>query len=102
MIFNEKLLDTLELDVPAMEADQEGKLLGGFSSLAVSGYSLLKSNGACHGCTVNTGDCKEECGHNEVCHGCTVNSKTCPPPTTTTTTGVNLGYASNLGLSLLF
>lgn len=97
MNFTEKKLVNLELEIPSLQTDQEGKLLGGFSSIPINGFDSTRSNGACHGCTINKGDCG--CGDNDVCYGCVVNEKTCPP---TTTTEANLGSTGSMSFSMLF
>ncbi len=79
MKLKRKALITLAVDIPALDADQEGKLRGGFSvvvSTGRPGVSLLDGNcGNCNcgncGCSnPNCGNC--DCGN---C-GCTVISTT--------------------------
>lgn len=104
MKLQKKLLASLEVEIPTLEKDQEGLLLGGFSSIKVYGQnSMAGINEACHGCVINEINC--DCEENKACHGCTINKKTCPPPkptTTTTTTGINVGGTASLSFSMLF
>lgn len=56
-----KKLVILELEIPSLQTNQEGKLLGGFSTVPVMDSDPLETDGLCHGCTINKADCSDGC-----------------------------------------
>ena len=91
-----KHLRHLEVDIPQMETDKEGKIRGGFAAMATMDEEMYTSNIGCnYGCNMQCNDqcntsCKAGCNSgcnyncNEKCNtgcksGCNVNCNTTAP-----------------------
>lgn len=108
------LFDLLEAGIPAMSADAEGQLRGGFTTLmggmgAIDGVSNGNCDCNCDNChcdgTIN-GNCDCDCGNcgcqhtNPNCNcGCTKAPST---PTPKPATEIPTGFLPGLGNTLLF
>lgn len=103
MEITKNVLASVGLEIPAMEADKEGLLKGGFSSLSLSGVSDVASvnvncNCTCGDCSTNLNcNCDCRCGSNTNCN-CTCPASTATPTPTNASKAVILGG----GASLLF
>lgn len=88
MIKTVNLLASLSMEIPALEANAEGKLRGGFSTFDVMTTSGMAHNTNCNcNCGVNC-----DCDTNENCNcNCSTNPPTLPPtlpPTVDTGTSI--------------
>lgn len=101
MIKTHDLLNSLSLEVPALDADAEGKLRGGFSAYSAMGAESGHNENCGENCT-----CNENCPSNPECSntdcgtncGCNTNCVTCPPPPTNPPTGPTTGDPASSAL----
>lgn len=99
-------LEMLEIEIPALVETKEGKLLGGFCTIATTGFDVFAmqdgcENGCQNGCnnSCQYGTCQSSCKdacQNECKSGCQVS----PAPTKDTTPTAST--QSLIGLSFVF
>lgn len=104
MIKTKNLLASLSLEIPSLEADQEGQLRGGFSAFEAVSDEVPFSNENCN--------CNCKCGRNGNCNcncGCQTdkNCLTCTPSSTAAPTGSSRVHGvapgfNHFGSSILF
>lgn len=104
MIKSQNLLASLGLEIPALEADKEGQLRGGFCAVSASSGDLL-SNGNCN-CNCDTdsnGNCNCNCscpadGNCNCNCGCspTPASAVTPKPTKNSLAFMSFGFGGSL------
>ncbi|MEE0447935.1 MAG: hypothetical protein UDM12_08175 [Prevotellamassilia sp.] len=103
-------LEMLEIEIPALVETKEGKLLGGFCTIATTGFDVFAMQDGCEtGCqnscndSCQAGTCQSNCKHqcqNSCKTKCDVtNPPTVPPTKDTTPTKSEL---SLVGFSFMF
>ena len=98
MLKTKNLLASLSLEIPALEANSEGQLRGGFSAFG-AGVNPMMGNRNCD-CSCedndncpNNSNCNCSCTSNKNCGGCGGNK---------TTPATDGGTASSVSVSFLF
>lgn len=104
MIKRLNIVASLGLEIPALEADQEGQLRGGFSTFGGMMIAAVDGNGNCNcncgDCGQDNGNCNCNCG---TCSGTTVEpTSTATSPSTPAPTGSPMSAGFSVGLSFLF
>lgn len=103
--FKKISISTLEMEMPALEADAEGKLRGGFGVATFSEGTKFE-NGNC-GCPVASSSCSmpknDDCGDVSYTNGnCNCGTKLPTKPDTTTKSSADAGQNFTMGFSMLF
>ena len=106
MLKTKNLLASLSLEIPALEANSEGQLRGGFSAFD-AGISQMSTNPKCANDGCSNRDCNCSCGSNGNCDcncgGCKTNNNCgCPYGNNKTTPAKGATSTSSFGASFLF
>ena len=93
MKLKKKSLVSISMEIPALGADAEGKLRGGFGALVSNRVDLMSNNGNCNcncSCSTNNNcNCNCSCGSNGNCN-CKCTSSTTTKPSNNTNTSSSM------------